>query len=88
MYVNISVIIKKVNIMEKFGLVDKTKEELIEIALEQDSKEKKLSEELEVANEKLAHVKDELKKRNESVCMLCLICMMMMACLFIFIFNR
>ena len=74
--------------MEKYGLVDKTKEELIEIALEQDSKEKKLSEELNTVNEKMAHVKGELKKRDESVCMLCLICMLMMACLFVLVFNR
>ena len=33
----------KVKIMEKYGLVDKTKEELIEIALEQEETEKSIS---------------------------------------------
>ena len=74
--------------MEKYGLVDKTKEELIEIALEQDSKEKQLREELDDANEQLTQTKSDLKNRNGSVCILCLICMLMMTCLFVFIFNR
>ena len=74
--------------MEKYGLVDKTKEELIEIALEQDSKEKQLNETLDNVSAKLVHTESELKKRNESICMLCLICMLMMACLFVLVFNR
>lgn len=74
--------------MEKYGLVDKTKEELIEIALEQDSKEKQLREELEDVNDQLAQAKSGLKKRNEMLSFLCLLCMMMMACLFSFVFNK
>ena len=73
--------------MEKFGLVDKTKEELIEIAFEQDSKEKKLCEELEIAKEKKELLQVSLKKMNEAFCMLCIICLVMMSCLFIFIVN-
>lgn len=73
--------------MEKFGLVDKTKEELIEIAFEQDLKEKKLCEELEIAKEKIERQKVSLKKMNDAVCMLCIICLIMMSCLFLFIVN-
>ena len=45
--------------MERFGLSDKTKEELIDFALEKDAKEKQLSEELSDANSRLAQVRNE-----------------------------
>lgn len=74
--------------MERFGLVDKTKEELIDIALEQEVKGKELREELNSINTKLARTKNELKKRNESISMLCFVCMLMMASIVVLLMNR
>ena len=64
--------------MEKFGLVDKTKDELIDIALEKEAKEKQLSEELYQTNSKLAHAEIVLKSREKAICMLCVVCMLLM----------
>lgn len=65
--------------MEKFGLVDKTKDELIDIALEKDASEKLLREELYHTNSNLAHAEIVLKSREKAICMLCIICMILMA---------
>ena len=65
--------------MERFGLSDKTKEELIDFALEKDAKEKQLSEELSDANSRLAQVKNELKNREKVIYHLCIICIILMA---------
>ena len=65
--------------MERFGLSDKTREELIDFALEKDAKEKQLSEELSNANSKLAQVKKELSNREMAICNLCIICIILMA---------
>ena len=69
----------KNKVMEKFGLSDKTKEELIDIALEKDAKENQLSEELSDANSRLAQVKKELRKKEMAFCQLCIICIILMA---------
>ena len=53
--------------MEKFGLVDKTKEELIEIALEQEKTEKDLRGDLQVANAQISKMTKELKRANRLV---------------------
>lgn len=53
--------------MEKFGLVDKTKEELIEIALEQEETEKSLRSDLEDANAQISKMTKELKRANRLV---------------------
>lgn len=74
--------------MEKFGLVDKTKEELIDIALDKEAKEKQLSEELYDANYKLAHAEIELKNREKAICKLCVICMLLMAASTFLVFSR
>ena len=60
--------------MEKFGLVDKTKEELINIALEQKANEDLLRQELDNTTAKLAHTENSLKKSGKSICALCVIC--------------
>ena len=74
--------------MEKFGLVDKTKDELIDIALDKEAKEKQLSEELYDTNYKLAHAEIELKKREKSMCMMCIVCIMLMALSTFLVFSR
>ena len=74
--------------MERFGLSDKTKEELIDIALVKDAKEKQLSEELSDANSKLAQVKKDLRKREMAVCQLCIICILLMASSALLLFSR
>lgn len=74
--------------MERFGLSDKTKEELIDIALEKDAKEKQLSEELSNANSKLAQVKKELRNKQVAFCNLCIICIILMACSALLLFSR
>ena len=53
--------------MEKFGFVEKTKEELIEIALEQKEIEKRLRDDLNEANVKLTKTTKELKRANRLV---------------------
>ena len=53
--------------MEKFGLVDKTKEELIDIALEQEKVENKLRGELDDANSQVVRLTKELKRVNRIV---------------------
>lgn len=53
--------------MEKFGLVDKTKEELIDIALEQEKVENKLRGELDDANSQVVRLTKELKRANRIV---------------------
>ena len=53
--------------MEKFGLVDKTKDELIKIALEQKEIEKRLRDDLNDANVKLTKTTKELKRANRLV---------------------
>ena len=53
--------------MEKYGLVDKTKEELIEIALEQEETEKSLRSDLEDANAQISKMTKELKRANRLV---------------------
>lgn len=65
--------------MEKFGLVDKTKDELIDIALEKDATEKELRTELENVNVQLARTEKELERRGKSICKLCVVCIMLMA---------
>lgn len=65
--------------MEKFGLVDKSKDELIDIALDKEAKEKQLSEELYRTNSKLAHAEIELKKREKSMCTLSIVCLLLIA---------
>ena len=65
--------------MEKFGLVDKTKDELIDIALEKDATEKELRTELENVNVQLARTENELKRSGKSICKLCVVCIMLMA---------
>lgn len=74
--------------MEKFGLVDKTKDELIDIALEKEASEKQLREELYQTNSKLAQTEIELKKREKSMCTLCIICIMLMATATFMLFSR
>ena len=74
--------------MERFGLSDKTREELIDFALEKDAKEKQLSEELSNANSKLAQVKKELRKKQLAFCNLCIICIILMACSALLLFSR
>lgn len=74
--------------MEKFGLVDKTKDELIDIALEKEASEKQLREELYQTNSNLAQAEIELKKREKSMCMLCIICMILMALTTFLVFYR
>ena len=53
--------------MEKFGLVEKTKDELIEIALEQKEIEKRLRDDLNDANVRLTKTTKELKRANRLV---------------------
>lgn len=79
---------QKENIMEKFGLVDKTKEELIDIVLNQETKEKQLSKELEEVNAKLAHAEGALKRSSKSICSLCVMCMLFMISVMVLLFNR
>ena len=74
--------------MEKFGLIDKTKEELIDIALEKEAAEKELRAELEKVDAQLARAKNELKRREKSMCTLCIICMMLMILTTFFVFYR
>ena len=66
--------------MERFSLSNKTREELIDFALEKDAKEKQLSEELYNSNSKLAQVKKELRNKQVAFCNLCIICIILMAC--------
>lgn len=73
--------------MERFGLSDKTKEELIDIALEKDAKEKQLSEELSDANSRLAQVKKEFRNKQVAFCNLCIICIILMACSALLLFR-
>ncbi len=73
--------------MEKFGLSDKTKDELIDIALEKDAKERQLSEELSNANSRLAQVKNELKNREKAICLLCIVCIIMMVSSALWLFG-
>ena len=53
--------------MEKIGLVDKTKDELIKIALEQKEIEKRLRDDLNDANVKLTKTTKVLKRANRLV---------------------
>ena len=53
--------------MEKFGFVDKTKEELIDIVLELEETEKSNRDDLEVANAKNSKMTKELKRANRLV---------------------
>ena len=63
--------------MEKFGLVDKTKEELIDIALEQEKVENKLRGELDDANSQVVRLTKELKRANRIVTGHCIIYILM-----------
>ena len=74
--------------MEKFGLVDKTKEELINIALEQEANEDLLRQELDNTTAKLAHTENALKKSGKSICALCVICIVYMICIMVLLFDR
>ena len=78
----------KVKIMEKYGLVDKTKEELINIALEQEANEDLLRQEFDNTTAKLAHTKNALKKSEKSICALCVICIVYMICIMVLLFDR
>ena len=73
--------------MEKFGLVDKTKDELIDIALEKDATEKELRTELENVNVQLARTEKELERRGKSICKLCVVCIMLMASVAFLLFR-
>lgn len=59
--------------MEKFGLVDKTKEELIDIALEQEKEENQLRGELDDANSQVAQLTKDLKRANRIITEHCII---------------
>lgn len=73
--------------MEKFGLVDKTKDELIDIVLNQEAKRKQMNEEYDKTNAKLAHAISEVKKRDNSICILCVIIIMMMVSVVVLSFS-
>jgi len=73
--------------MERFGLSDKTKEELIDIVLEKDAKEKQLSEELSNANSKLAQVRKKLRNKEMAFCNLCIIYILLMVCSALLLFR-
>ena len=73
--------------MERFGLSDKTKEELIDIVLEKDAKEKQLSEELSNANSNLAQVRKKLKNKEMAFCNLCIIYILLMVCSALLLFR-
>lgn len=63
--------------MEKFGLVDKTKEELIDIALEQEKVENQLRGELDDANNQVVQLTKEVNRANRVVTGFCIIFIMM-----------
>jgi hypothetical protein len=73
--------------MERFGLSDKTKEELIDIVLEKDAKEKQLSEELSNANSNLAQVRKKLRNKEMAFCNLCIIYILLMVCSALLLFR-
>lgn len=74
--------------MERFGLSDKSKEELIDIILRKNSSEKSMSAELSSAKSRLAQVKLELTNREKAICYLCVICIILMASSAILLFCR
>lgn len=74
--------------MEKLGLVEKTKDELIDIALEKEASEKQLREELYHTNSNLAQAEIVLKSREKAICMLCVVCMLLMAASTFLVFSR
>ena len=74
--------------MEKFGLVDKTKDELIDVVLDQEAKGKQLNEEYNKTNAKLACALIELKKRDSSIGMLCVSIIMEMVTIAILLFVK
>ena len=74
--------------MEKFGLVDKTKDELIDIVLDQEAKGKQLNEEHNKTNAKLACALIELKERDSSISMLCVSIIMVMVTIAILLFVK
>ena len=53
--------------MEKFDLADKTKEELIGIALEHEKVESQLRGELDDANSQVAKLTKKLKRANKTI---------------------
>lgn len=63
--------------MEKFGLVDKTKEELIDIALEQEKVENQLRGELGDANSQVAQLTKDLKRASRIITGHCIIYILM-----------
>lgn len=74
--------------MEKFGLVDKTKDELIDVVFDQEAKGKQLNEEYNKTNAKLACALIELKKRDSSIGMLYVSIIMVMVTIAILLFVK
>ena len=60
-------IIIEICIMEKFDLADKTKEELIGIALEHEKVENQLRGELDDVNSQVAKLTKKLKRANKTI---------------------
>ena len=73
--------------MERKVLSSKTREELIDIALEKDAKEKQLSEELSNANSNLAQVRKKLRNKEMAFCNLCIIYILLMVCSALLLFR-
>lgn len=63
--------------MEKFGLVDKTKEELIDIALEQERVENKLRGELDDANSHVVQLTKEVNRASRFSAAFCIVYILM-----------
>ena len=74
--------------MEKFGLVDKTKEELIDIALKQQETEQQLKDELENANAHAAQLENNLKERKKSFLLIGVLFIALMIYCYILIVTR
>lgn len=74
--------------MERFGLSDKSKEELIDIILSKNSAEESMSVELSSAKSRLAQVKLELTNREKAICHLCIICIILMVSSAFLLFSR
>jgi hypothetical protein len=74
--------------MEKFGLVDKTKEELIDIALQQQETEQQLKDQLENANANAAQLENDLKERKKSFLLIGILFIALMIYCYILIVTR
>ena len=74
--------------MEKNELVGKTKEELVDIALEKEKVEKELREELDKTSNELAHTAKRLQHKEKIVLSFCIIYILMSVSLMILLFEK